>query len=914
MAGSRNQGANMSIGTVDQGPVSDMARDAPDGEKADLARPKAILKIYLGMAPGVGKSLAMLAAARLLGESGLDVVIGWVDAHGQGDTESQAEGIESIAPRIVAYGGSHVREMDLDAIIARRPAIVLIDDLAHPNAAGLRHARRYQDILELLEAGISVHTTVNIQHLESLADSIELLTLVPIRDRVPDSIFDRADELQLIDMSPTDLLVRLRQGKVHTGAVSGDFFKPDNLLVLREITLRYAAQLASHRVLEFMRETPGMPGTPESGRILVAVGPSPHGENLLRWTRRLAYALRADWECLNIETGRGMSETELARLSRNLELARSLGAKVTSVTNLDVASGILGHAHDSNASFLVIGKSGLSRRRPFVGSRTISEAIMRDSGPIPVFAVQDRGIREKAGKSLARKVEASPPAQFLVSIAAIAAVTLLNLLIAGYVGYWGAAIPYLAAISILALFLGRGPVFLAAFASAALWDFVFISPRFDFFISDPADLLMLGLYFLVALTSGWFTQKLKSSERVLRSRERRLEALSSLAMELAGVGDRSAILEVGSLALKHFFDAEIAIFMREASGKLETETEGGWQAIDGQSLSAAGCCLETRRVAGRDTDTLPQVEWHFAPLQSVRGALGVVGLRIASDRRWTHELDAFLATMLRTIALAVERELAIVDSTAAALSRESARLGKLLLDSVSHELRTPLTIIQGSATALADDTTASNPRSRSLLIGEISMGASRLDAIVGNLLSINRLESGSLSLHLSEVDQEELVSAAVSQMKGEAGEALIEVVGTILPAVLVCDAALIVQVLVNLLRNAFRYGAPGGRISIRFGKEPEGFRTFDVEDQGRGVPEKDLDRIFGKFHRGPDAAPGGCGLGLAICKGIVEAHGGSIAARNLEGGGFLVGFRLPAFPEPHPILHETNPVDREALP
>ncbi|MFZ4614960.1 MAG: DUF4118 domain-containing protein [Rectinemataceae bacterium] len=557
----------MSIGTVDQGPVSDMARDAPDGEKADLARPKAILKIYLGMAPGVGKSLAMLAAARLLGESGLDVVIGWVDAHGQGDTESQAEGIESIAPRIVAYGGSHVREMDLDAIIARRPAIVLIDDLAHPNAAGLRHARRHQDILELLEAGISVHTTVNIQHLESLADSIELLTLVPIRDRVPDSIFDRADELQLIDMSPTDLLVRLRQGKVHTGAVSGDFFKPDNLLVLREITLRYAAQLASHRVLEFMRETPGMPGTPESGRILVAVGPSPHGENLLRWTRRLAYALRADWECLNIETGRGMSETELARLSRNLELARSLGAKVTSVTNLDVASGILGHAHDSNASFLVIGKSGLSRRRPFVGSRTISEAIMRDSGPIPVFAVQDRGIREKADKSLARKVEASPPAQFLVSIAAIAAVTLLNLLIAGYVGYWGASIPYLAAISILALFLGRGPVFLAAFASAALWDFVFIAPRFDFFISDPADLLMLGLYFLVALTSGWFTQKLKANERVLRSREQRLEALSGLAIELAGAGNRSAILEVGSLALKRFFDAEIAIFMREASGK-----------------------------------------------------------------------------------------------------------------------------------------------------------------------------------------------------------------------------------------------------------------------------------------------------------------------------------------------------------
>ncbi|MEI6874222.1 MAG: ATP-binding protein, partial [Spirochaetota bacterium] len=641
-------------------------------------------------------------------------------------------------------------------------------------------------------------------------------------------------------------------------------------------------------------------GTSASQRILVAVGTSPHGEALLRWTRRLAYALRADWDCLTVETGEEMSDKTLARLTRNLELARSLGARVSSITNLDIAGGIVGYARDINASFIVIGKSGLSSARGFLGVRRLSEDIMQRSGSIPVFAVQDRALREQVTRRISKRIDASPPAQFAAAVLAIGAVTLVNMLIAGYVGYWGAAIPYLATISILALFIGRGPVFLAALLSAALWDFVFISPRFTFRITNPADLLMLGLYFLLALTSGWFTQKLKSSERLLRSRERRLEALSGLASGLAGASSRSEILEVSSLALQRFFEAEVAILMRGPSGELNTEPEGGWQAIDDKTLSAARYCLENDRIAGHDTDTLPLVEWHFAPLQSGRGTLGVIGLRRAENRHWTGELDVFLATMLRTVALAIERELAIVDTTATTLAKESERLGKLLLDSVSHELRTPLTIIQGSATALANEETASNPTSRRLLLSEISEGASRLDSIVGNLLSMNRLEAGSLALHVSEVDQEELVSAALTQTSREVDRRRVVIIGSPSPEVLRCDAALIVQVLVNLVRNALRYGPAEGTITLRYGADPGGMPSFSVEDQGRGLPEKDLARIFEKFHRAAGAAPGGCGLGLAICKGIVEAHGGGIAARNLDGGGFAVGFTLPGKPHAPP--------------
>jgi len=501
-----------------------------------------------------------------------------------------------------------------------------------------------------------------------------------------------------------------------------------------------------------------------------------------------------------------------------------------------------------------------------------------------------------AGGHPGAAAEPSPPSQYLASFLAIGVVTLLNLAIAGYVGYWGAAIPYLAAISILALFLGRGPVFLAALVSAASWDFIFISPRLTFLVKDPADALMLGLYFLLALTSGGLTQRLKSNERKLRARERGLEALSDLALSLAGANGTSAILEEGSEALARYFEAEVAIFMRDASGKLNPAPEGGWQPIDEATYAAATACDREGRPTGRGSGIKEGTSWHFAPLDSARSRLGVVGLRLAEHRRWSAALERFLATMLGSLALAVERGLALEQTTGARLAIESERLGKLLLDSVSHELRTPLTIIQGGASALADEKTAGNPTARRLFIAEIAQGVARLDALVDNLLSMNRLESGSLSLRLAEIDQDELVSAAIAQAGKEVDPRRLAIEEGAAPAVLRCDAALVVQVLVNLIRNAALHGAPEGPITLRYGTEAEGKVSFAVEDRGRGVPEADLGRIFDKFHRSPGAAPGGCGLGLAICRGLVEAHGGIIAARNLPQGGFSVAFTLPGLP------------------
>jgi two-component system sensor histidine kinase KdpD len=672
-----------------------------------------------------------------------------------------------------------------------------------------------------------------------------------------------------------------------------NFFTRANLAVLREIALSHASRLASHEVLDIMRGDRGLSSAAASQRILVAVGPSPHGESLLRWARRLAYALRADLDCLSIETGEDLPERDKRSLLGNLDLARSLGASVTTLPNPDVAKGVVEFATSINASFIVMGKSGLSKARNPFRRPSLAERILKESGNVPVFAVQERPVREALRRRIAARLEISSPSQYLLSIGAIGVVTLANFLIAGYVGYWGASIPYLAMISLLALFVGRGPVLLAAFLSSALWDILFIPPRFTFVIANPADMLMLGLYFLVAMTAGWFTGKLKTSERMLKTRELRLQALSSLASNLAGATGRDSILGPSIASLRGFFDAEAIVLLKTEGGELASQPEGGWQPMDEKTTSAARYCLESGKPAGRDTDTLPLIDWHFVPMQTPRAAIGVIGLRLAEGRVWTGDLDGFFSTMSRTISIALERELLSEENVANTLSRESERLGKVLLDSVSHEMRTPLTIIQGSASALADEDTGSDSIARRILLEQISGGAARLDAIVENLLSMNRLESGSFALRLAESDPEELIAAAIAELDKDAGGHQVRVECRDGPFTLDCDGVLIVQVLVNLLRNAVRYAGDAGPITVRYAAADDGSAFFSVDDSGPGLPEVDLRRVFEKFYRSRNAVPGGCGLGLAICKGIVEAHGGTISASNLTRGGLSVRFTLP---------------------
>ena len=857
-------------------------------------RPK--LKIFFGMAAGVGKTYAMLKEARLLIERGQSVVIGWVESHGRKETDALLEGIARIPPKVIEYRGMNIPEMDLDEIVKRQPDLVLVDELAHSNAPGSRHPKRFQDVLELLEVGISVYTTVNIQHLESMADSVELITLVPIRERVPDSVFDRADEIQMIDIPPDELIQRLEEGRVYTGEASREavrnFFTMGNLAVLREIALRQASQLAGHQVLEIMRGDSSQHSSASSQRILVAVSSSPNSESLIRWARRLAYTLRAEWHCIHVETGIELSEVDKGRLQKNLDLARGLGARVESIPNTDAVTGIVRYAKRNGISILIVGKSGISGARGPFARRSMTERIIKESGDIAVLAVQEKLLREPVLSKVVRRLQATPRWQYGAAIAAIAAVTCLSLALTGYVGYWAAGIPYLATISLLAILLDRRPVLLAAFLSAILWDYLFIPPRFTFVIRRPEDYFMLGLYFLLAITSGWATSRLRANERILALREKRMTLLRDLASELAGKSGIDGIITVGVTFVERAFEAQALVLLGKNKDELKTDPEGGWMPLDEKTMSAAAYCYSSGRSTGRHTSTLPVVEWHFVPMNTPQGTIGVIGLRQGQGQSWSDENEVFLGTMARTISLATERELLAERNQANELSRESERISKLLLDSVSHELRTPLTVIRGSASALLDAEMAQDEPARNALVGGIVSATVRLDAIVENLLSMNRLESGPIALHKIDTDAEEVIAAAVKAVEGELIGHVLDIQSDSNGVPLFCDVGLVVQVLINLLRNACSYSGSGSRIVVTTSMEGANAK-LTVEDDGPGVRDVDLARLFDKFYRVERSAPGGTGLGLAICKGIIEAHGGHIAARNLPGQGFAITCTLP---------------------
>jgi two-component system sensor histidine kinase KdpD len=874
--------------------------DEPDGGARKESSPQGRLKIFFGMAAGVGKTYTMLREARSLLERGEDLVIGWLEPHGRTETEVLAEGIETVKPCRVAYRGIQLAEMDLDAILKRAPDIVIVDELAHSNTPGMRHAKRWEDVVELLDAGISVWTTVNIQHLESWADSVELFTLVPIHERVPDSVFDRADEIQMIDIPPEELIHRLEEGKIYTGPASTDavrnFFTRGNLGMLREIALRHASQMASHSLSETLSMEAPRGSSPVSQRILVAVSPSPNSQSLIRWARRLAYSVKMEWDCVYIESGLELTEADKGKLAENFALARNLGAKVTSVPNVDIVAGLIGFAQANLSSIIIVGKSGIPERRRLFSLRTITERLIKESGDIPVFVVQEAPVKEVVRKKITRKLRTGQKWQFAAATGAIALVTFLNLFLVRFIGYWAASITFLAAIVILALTLERGPMLLAALLSAVLWDFLFIPPRFTFGISRTEDILMLGLYFLVAATSGLLAGRLKANERLLIVREKRMRLLGDLASELAGTMDLKAIVECGKASLAKAFEGESVVLLEEDDGDFQPEPSAASPPLDEKELSASKFCFSSGRSTGKFTSTLPIIDWHFVPMETPKGIRGVIGLKLSKEKAWGDDQEALLRIMARTVSLAVERELLSEKNTANALAVESERLSKILLDSVSHELRTPLTVIQGAASALQDEETADDPEARASLVGEMKDAVGRLNDIVENLLSMSRIEAGATRLQLREMDPEDLVAAALAAADGElAGhEVQVEYEAGMADS-LSCDAGLIVQTLANLLRNSARYAGEKAKIGIIVGSMP-GFVSFSVRDDGPGVPKSALEHIFDKFFRVEHSPPGGTGLGLAICRSVVIAHGGRISARNLPEGGLAVDFCLPVKP------------------
>ncbi len=860
------------------------------------------LKIFFGAVAGVGKTYAMLDAARLVKAKGVDLVVGYVETHGRAETEALLDDLEVIPRQGIEYRGVVLQEFDLDAALRRRPGLVLVDELAHTNAPGLRHSKRFQDVLELLDAGINVWTTVNVQHIESRADTVHQITGITVRETVPNSVIEMADEMELIDLAPEELRKRLFEGKVYTAETveiaASNFFRTGNLTALREMALRLTAERVDHQLQDYMQIKQIAGPWKSADRLMVAVSPSPLSERLIRWTRRMAYNLEADWLAVTVETPRLLAERDKERLTRNLALAQQLGGEVISTISSDVIEGLLRVARQRNVTQIVIGKPAHSPLQDFTRGGSMVNRLVRASGAIDVYVVTGDESESSPQPRLPRPESHSDWKRYLAGTLIIGLVTALNLATLPIIGYQAVGLTDLLAVLLIAAYLGRGPALLAAALSAISWDVMFIPPRLTLTITRLEDVIVLVLYFFIAIFTGNLTARIRAQERQARSYAERTLALYTLARENATAANLDDVLKTAIEQIGRVFEAQVAIFLSTANGHLTDQPQPlSTLAIDRQEFSVAAWVFENGKPAGRFTDTLTGARAKYLPLVTPSGTVGVLAMRTHRSDRLSADEEALLETFARQIALVIEREMLDEAAAQSAMLQESERLHTTLLNSISHELRTPISTIVGAASGLNDPNV--DAAAKQALTNDIQEAADRLNRLVENLLDMTRLESGRLKLKLEWCDIGDLINVAVSSTeKRLAHHPLTMRIAPNLPLVQL-DFVLMEQALVNLLDNAVAHTPPGTAVEIAAVPIDDCVR-ITVADAGKGLPPDDLERVFDKFYRVPGSAAGGTGLGLSIARGLVVAHGGTLEVANRPNGGAIFTILLPAQAVPPP--------------
>jgi two-component system sensor histidine kinase KdpD len=826
----------------------------------------------------------MLEEGRRRRAGGQDVVIGRL-SRGRDLTESSIA-LERVPPFADA--------VDLEALARRAPKAVLVEGLAGTNAKGANR-KRFQDVLELLGQGIDVITTLNLYELDSQAKTVEELAGVSIVERIPDAVFEAADEVVLCDLPVEELLQRFAKGEVHTGSLSAAaaaaLCRPEILARLRDMALRQAARFAGMRSA---RAEAGQVSSPQAGagqpppRLLAAVSASPNSMHLIRWTHQRALEERAEWAALHVRTQRPLGRQEQQALRENLDLARQLGAEVVSIPAESVTDGVFRYARANGIAQVVVGKSGRPRREGAIRRRSLTDRFVSESGDIDLVVLKERGKPLLPAVTRLSSWLGSEAASLLKALAVASLVTGGSLLLLPYIGYRSVSTLFLLAIIVLAFWVSRPAVLAASMLFALLWDLLFIPPRFVFTIGRLEDVLMFALFLLTASALGFLMSRLRSSERLLSAREHRLSLLFSFSQALSVSTDLEKILRTALEHLSRHFEAPALVLLKEASGSLEAEP----RSLDGLQLTAddleAARWTFENRLPGPSLASLSTTPYRWVPLLTPDAAVGVLGVRLGS-RRLADQED-LLQMLGRSLALSLEREVLADANRRNAMARESERLGRVLLNTISHELRTPLTTIKGSITALLDQSAGDDPAARSILLAETLEATDRLNGLVDNLLSMNRLEAGRLKLKKTPADPADLASVAAgsASLTGHPLEVRVE---EELPELEV-DFVLFVQALANVLQNAANHTPAGTPIELSVKSSGTGVR-FTVADAGPGVPAEELPRLFETFFRGSKAATGGVGLGLAICKGIVEAHGGKASAFHNARGGLSVAIELP---------------------
>ena len=852
-------------------------------KKAEAKARRGVLKIFFGMAPGVGKTFAMLEAAQKARAAGRDLVIGYLETHGRAETDALAADLPVIPRKPFVHRGVTLTDMDLDAVLARKPALALVDELAHTNPPGARHPKRYQDVLELIEAGIDVFSTMNVQHLESRAGTVQEITGATIHETVPDSVLDSA-EIEIVDLPPAELLKRLDEGKIYlperAESAVRNFFRPGNLIALREMALRVAAEQIGQDVRDYM-QSQQIAGPWKTGhRLMVALSASPYSEQMVRWTRRLADSLECPWIAAYVESARVLGEEEQTRLTKNLTLARQLGAEVRTTVDEDIVRGLLRIARTQNVTQIVVGKSGENFISNFARGGSLLKRLVRESGNIDLHIIRAETEERAPRVSLWRWPRESPSAQYGAALVGVAAITLLNLILSKFIGPHSVGLVFLLGIVAMALRLGRGPVYLAATASALVWNYFFLPPKFTFYIQNFDDLMMFGMYFVVAVAMGRLISRIRAKERMDRRREERASAMYMLTLELGDAASFAQIERVAVENIERVFNAGAAVLRPDVSGNVSgTFTE--------KELAAAQWALDHATPTGRFTDTLPMTEAMYLPLATSAAKLGVLRVNWRQTTLPTLDQRNLLDQFLRHIALVLDRQRLREAEALARIVAESERLGRALLNSVSHELRTPIAAIQSAAGGLVTDSPV-----QQALAGEIQEAAERLNRIVGNLLDMTRLEAGHLKARLDWCDVHDVINAALQRVEKKLAGREVTVTGPAGLPLARMDAVLMEQVLTNLLLNVALHTPAATPVQVTASVE-EGAVHLSIADRGPGLPPDALDRIFDKFYRAPTAPAGGIGLGLSIVKGFVEVQGATIRAENRAGGGALFTIALP---------------------
>ncbi|MDD5274524.1 MAG: sensor histidine kinase KdpD [Methylovulum sp.] len=889
-----------------------LARVERDQSRASRGR----LKIFFGAAAGVGKTYAMLLAARERRSENIDIIVGLVETHGRKETAALMEGLEVLPPKRIEYRGTTLREFDLDAALKRKPSIILVDELAHTNAQGCRHPKRWQDIEELLDAGIDVYTALNVQHLESLNDDIGQISGIRVWETVPDTVFEEADEIELVDLPPDELLDRLKDGKVYLPQQAQEaiknFFRKGNLIALRELALRQTANRVDAQMLDYREDNFIREVWQVSERILVCIGPNPLAERLVRAGKRFATSLRASWIVVYVET------PELQRLPaekrdgvlRILRLAEQLGAETATLSAPEMSTAIIKYSNERNVTKIVMGKpTRRGWKRLLLGS--VVDVLITEAHNINLYLLGSPrpgkdGNGDKPELSLYRKNPLPGLSRkqssrkkntmgYVWAVVVTIASTVLAYLMFGRFELANLIMVFLLGVVFIATRFGRGPSILASFLGVAIFDLFFVTPFFSFTVADSQYLVTLLAMLTVAMLISNLMANVRSQAKVAGHRERRATVLYAIAKDLTASQSEDEIVRTAVHHLYSEFGSLNVILFPDTNGRIVYPTSLVLpESLHAADLSVAQWVFDHDEIAGQGTNTLPGAEAVYFPLSIKETMLGVLVLLPVNLRRiFLPEQKKLLETFLGQIAQAITRVRLTEQARKTQVEMEAERLRNSLLSSISHDLRTPLATIVGSASTLVEEDHALKAEDKLELSRAIYDEAQRMSNLVNNILDMARLDAGTIKLDRQWYPLEEIIGAVLTRLQKRLANRQVTVKLPDGTPMIYVDAVMIEQVLINLLENALRYTRDGSPLEIRAEASADAVE-ISLADQGPGVPEGSKDKLFEKFYRVQcEAAQSGVGLGLAICKAIVEVHGGSIQAQNRPTGGAVFSFIIP---------------------